>query len=200
LVSGALICFGHSAANAAVVINAVESGSDVIFSYTGQLDLSSLNSAAGLSWGYVGVKPDIGQFQQGAGSVDAYTGLYFFLPFGVGGETLTTNQTGGNKFGLMRVGSSDTLIVTAGYQSGQILSGDLTFANKDFSTLGVEPATYYISWSNNGFSDSITMNIGSVPVPAPLPLLGLGAATAFSRKLKQRIALRRKREEVGAAV
>ena len=37
-------------------------------------------------------------------------------------------------------------------------------------------------------------------VPAPLPLLGLGAATAFSRKLKQRIALRRKREEVGAAV
>ena len=37
-------------------------------------------------------------------------------------------------------------------------------------------------------------------VPAPLPLLGLGAATAFSRKLKQRIAVRRKREEVGAAV
>jgi len=37
-------------------------------------------------------------------------------------------------------------------------------------------------------------------VPAPLPLLGLGAATAFSRKLKQRIALRRKQQEVGAAV
>jgi len=37
-------------------------------------------------------------------------------------------------------------------------------------------------------------------VPAPLPLLGLGAATAFSRKLKQRIALKRKQEEVGAAV
>ena len=36
-------------------------------------------------------------------------------------------------------------------------------------------------------------------VPAPIPLLGLGAATAFSRKLKQRIALRRKREEVGEA-
>ena len=43
-------------------------------------------------------------------------------------------------------------------------------------------------------------NGGATPtftaVPAPLPLLGLGAATAFSRKLKQRIALRRKREEV----
>jgi len=37
-------------------------------------------------------------------------------------------------------------------------------------------------------------------VPAPLPLLGLGAAAAFSRKLKQRIALNRKRQEVGAAI
>jgi hypothetical protein len=36
-------------------------------------------------------------------------------------------------------------------------------------------------------------------VPGPLPLLGLGAAAAFSRKLKQRIALRRKRQEVGEA-
>ena len=37
------------------------------------------------------------------------------------------------------------------------------------------------------------------PVPAPLPLLGLGAATAFSRQLKQPIALRRKREVGGSA-
>ena len=43
------------------------------------------------------------------------------------------------------------------------------------------------------------MNIGVAPVPAPHPLLGLGAAAAFSRKLKQRIALRRKRQEVGEA-
>jgi len=42
LVAGTLICFDHSAANAAVVINVVESGSDVIFSYTGQLDLTGL--------------------------------------------------------------------------------------------------------------------------------------------------------------
>ena len=46
---------------------------------------------------------------------------------------------------------------------------------------------------DNGSTPTFT----PVPVPAPLPLLGLGAATAFSRKLKQRIALRRKREEGG---
>jgi hypothetical protein len=37
----------------------------------------------------------------------------------------------------------------------------------------------------------------NIPVPAPLPLLGLGAAAAFSRQLKQRIAMKRKREEGG---
>jgi len=49
----------------------------------------------------------------------------------------------------------------------------------------------------NNFISSSSISISAVP--APLPLLGLGAATAFSRKLKQRIALRRKREEVGEA-
>lgn len=49
------------------------------------------------------------------------------------------------------------------------------------------------SSANNITSATATL----AAVPAPLPLLGLGAATAFSRKLKQRIALRRKREVGG---
>ena len=47
---------------------------------------------------------------------------------------------------------------------------------------------------NSAWMDGATPTFTAVP--APLPLLGLGAATAFSRKLKQRIAVRRKREEV----
>ena len=51
--------------------------------------------------------------------------------------------------------------------------------------------------NGNGLQALSSSNVASfTAVPAPLPLLGLGAATAFSRKLKQRIALRRKREEV----
>lgn len=53
---------------------------------------------------------------------------------------------------------------------------------------------------SSAYMDGTVIQFTPVPVPAPLPLLGLGAATAFSRKLKQRIALRRKREEAGAAV
>ena len=92
------------------------------------------------------------------------------------------------------VSSLSQLWVPFGYTPGTSLSGSVTFAGESFSSLGLTPGSYTTTLP----SDTITMNIGAVP--APLPLLGLGAATAFSRKLKQRIALRRKREEVGAAV
>ena len=51
LVAGTLIYFDHSAANAAVVINVVESGSDVIFSFTGQLNLSGLTLGVSMGMG-----------------------------------------------------------------------------------------------------------------------------------------------------
>ena len=57
-----------------------------------------------------------------------------------------------------------------------------------------------VDGSAQGQDSSTGAQSFTAAVPAPLPLLGLGAATAFSRKLKQRIALKRKQEEVGAAV
>ena len=74
--------------------------------------------------------------------------------------------------GLLAIGSSQVL------------------ALYDDSTATLSPWTFY----------TLTTFSPSTPVPAPLPLLGLGAAAAFSRKLKQRIALRRTREKVGAAM
>jgi hypothetical protein len=64
----------------------------------------------------------------------------------------------------------------------------------------LDAVDYYSGTTYSGQSLDITSATATLAaVPAPLPLLGLGAATAFSRKLKQRIALRRKREEVGEA-
>ena len=52
------------------------------------------------------------------------------------------------------------------------------------------------AWMDYG-SALVFTAVTPFPVPAPFPLLGLGAATAFSRQLKQRIAMKRKREEGG---
>ena len=87
------------------------------------------------------------------------------------------------------------LISSAQFSAGTSgSSGSSGFFNMNigaFSPLGA-PAAQEISDSDEPFT--------AAAVPAPLPLLGLGAAAAFSRKLKQRIALRRKWEEVGAAL
>ena len=202
LVSGALICFDHSAANAAVVINAVESPSGVIFSYSGALDTTHLNGIASGLYSAQGVVPLSGMFYPGAQEGIAfysYPGLRF-TPYGAGGFAPAASHAYTSFFGMMEVGNSPdgVIMLPSNYQSGAQLDGSLAFVGSSFSSLGVTSGnTYTTSLPND---NTITMNIGAVPVPAPLPLLGLGAATAFSRKLKQRIALKRKQEEVGAAV
>ena len=191
LVAGSLICFGDAAVKAAVIINAVQSGSDVIFSYTGQLNLTGLGTSepGGLPVSFI--EPSSGTFIA-AGTFDVYQLTGSFAPFGTGSIS-NGSASGGSGFAM--VSAISQLWVPSGYTSGTSLSGSVTFAGADFDTLGLNPGSHTTTLQNN---DTITMNIGAVP--APLPLLGLGAATAFSRKLKQRIALRRKREEVGAAV
>ena len=197
LVAGTLICFDHSAANAAVVINVVESGSDVIFSYTGQLDLQGLTLGVNLGYGPGGsINPSQGSFNPGNGSYDLYYGISSLLtPYGSGSYTSATSDTGSSKFGLADM-MGPYLWVPQGYASNSSLSGGSTYSGS-FSSLGLTEGVYT---TNLPSSDTITMNIGAVPVPAPLPLLGLGAATAFSRKLKQRIALRRKQVVEGDRV
>lgn len=71
-----------------------------------------------------------------------------------------------------------------------------TAGNGDSSIYGtVDAVDKYPGGSSANNITSATATLAAVP--APLPLLGLGAATAFSRKLKQRIALKRKREVGG---
>ena len=190
LVAGSLICFGDAAVKAAVIINAVQSGSDVIFSYTGQLNLTGLGTPVFVGLPFSFIVPSSGTFIA-AGTFDVYQLSGSFTPFGSGPIALGS-ASGGSGFAV--VSSSSELWVPFGYTSNASLSGSVTFAGESFSSLGLTPGSYTTTLP----SDSITMKISAVP--APLPLLGLGAAAAFFRRLKRRIALRRKREEVGAAV
>ena len=190
LVAGSLICFGDAAVKAAVIINAVQSGSDVIFSYTGKLNLTDLGTSESGGVPVSFIEPSSGTFVA-AGQFDIYqlSDAFTFTPFGSPGVEATFGNASVGSSGFAMVSSLSQLWVPSGYESGTFLSGNVTFANADFEKLGLDPGSYTTTLQNN---DTITMNIGAVP--APLPLLGLGAATAFSRKLKQRIALKRKQK------
>ena len=126
-------------------------------------------------------------------------------PFSIGGSPsqITLNAStfppGGSGI-LVTAGFVDTTGLQLFFRSG---TQELQLENPNGRS-GVYGGYYRDSSVGGMFGSSAASTDLSVPVftavPAPHPLLGLGAATAFSRKLKQRIALRRKREEVGAAV
>ena len=190
-----LIGFCGTPVKAAVIINASQSGGSVVFDYSGTINITGLadlgaNVNAGGPW----VIPSAGVFLA-TGQTQGYSGSFSLPRFGNGLPNYSGSRSG-DVFGMREaVAGTTTILVPSGYSGGSIL-GSMSFAATDFATLGLTPGSYIAILPN---TDTITMNI-PVPTPAPLPLLGLGAATAFSRKLKQRIALRRKREEVGAAV
>jgi len=204
LVAGSSIFFGHSSASAAVIINAVQSGSDVVFSYSGSLDTTGFQPFGGGD-SSPAINPGAGWFRAGLGRGLLIFGInypsdpYVLVPYGSGNQGIRPNSSTGDHFGLQQTGRGNSIFLPENYinyvggSGGPNISGSMTFNGANFSDLGLSSGSYTTFLPN----DTVIMNIGAVP--APLPLLGLGAATAFSRQLKQRIALRRKREEGGLA-
>ena len=192
-----MVYFGNSAAKAAVIINAVELNGGVVFDYAGNVNTTDLIYVGlGSRSGGGTINPSSGDFLAFAGNASQYLETKFPVTFGTGGSSGSIGSVSGDKFGISLLITARSIWLPENYVSGNPISGSMAFANSSFSSLGLTQGTYTTTLPH----DTITMNIGVAPVPAPLPLLGLGAATAFSRKLKQRMALRRKREEVGAVV
>ena len=200
------LLFGLSAvvyskpAHAVMIVNATESGGNVIFNYSGSLNTSGLNYA------YTGIlsnvslvnpsRPDPaypttpqGYFLGVGGSAspinyDGYNTSTSFLPYGTGAIFYNTSTNSGDIFGF----GFGEVSLPESYASGTSLSGSATFTGESFSSLGMTTGTYVNTLSNN---DTITLNVGTVPVPGPLPILGIPAVLLYSRNLKKRIKARR---------
>ena len=197
LAAGSVIAFGGGSARAAVIVNAVESGGNVEFTYSGTINTTGLTPSSTTNGfaTYSEIIPFVGQVYFGNSPAQIYNwsstaSTFWGNSIGGGGSLKEFTLRSGPMFGI---GGTEVFLPDP-YVSNSSISGSMTFTGT-FSSLGLNQGTYTATLP----SDTITMNIGVAPVPAPLPLLGLGAATAFSRQLKQRIALRRKREEVGKA-
>ena len=168
-------------ADAGVVIDVSQVGSDVVATGSGSLDLTglSLTVTVPLSTtldpigGVIIIGPSPG------GSFDGYSGFQGPSSFGPGGQTFPSEGTGD----LMGVDNFDGNIqVPAGYVSGTPLAGSSTFDNTTIAGLGLTPGTYTYTWS----SDSLTVVVASVPEPSSLAMAGMAAAAGL-------IAARRRR-------
>ena len=162
-----------SAATAAFAVSMIESGSDVVLSYSGILDLTGLNYVQNTDAGGGGVGPSQGAFGIGPTgfiSVSLYTGATFSYPanFGLGGGGGSTPYGSGNYFGVFSgLLPTNTLVVPSGYTSGNYIQGTTTLSASTFTSLGMSAGTYNYSWGA-GAGQSFVLTIGGAGVtPTP---------------------------------
>ena len=183
-------------ASALVVVNAIETGGNVVFSGGGTLNLQELRVINLSEWDWTNgyLTPSLGIYQGAGGgtktTASVYGGPSFAGPasFGIGGNFIA-NPISGEFGGIRGVNSVFPGVLVANtYSSGNPLSGTSTFVGQTFASMGLTPGTYTWTWGV-GSTDSYTLNIGTnpTPVPGPLPIIGVAAAFYYSRKLKKRI-------------
>jgi len=148
-----------------------ESGSDVILSYEGYLNLDGLDFVESGSFGIGGgVGPNVGIFlNQDVSGFSAYSGATFNVPTSFGsGEDDGSNLSSGNSFGVYTVGGNYFLLVPTGYTSFEdYIQGSLLFTGQTLTSLGMNTGTYNYSWGGY-LGQSFVLTIGG-PAPTPTP-------------------------------
>ena len=162
-----------SGATAPFSVSFVESGSNILMSYSGTLDLTGLDFVQNTTSGSGGVGAAQGAFgigPSGALDISLYTGATFSYPsnFGTGGGGPSSVTGTGDYFGVFSgLYPTNTLVVPTGYTSGNFIQGTTTLSGSSFTSLGINTGNYNYSWGA-GAGQSFVLTIGGAGVtPTP---------------------------------
>jgi hypothetical protein len=180
-------------ASSAIVMTAVESGDDVVISFSGTLDITGLTPFATDTFGSSRMRAtdSLIHFRGTTGSLDSYSSVFSSSPFSIGAGALTsaTSSAGDVAFGVSRSNlwlerNTDSTF----WQSTR--SGSMTFANNTLAGLGITPGTY--NWVlNNTAADTITLTATqAVPEPSSLVLFGGGGVAFACAAYRRRVGMR----------
>ena len=165
-------------ASAPMVVTIYNSGSNVVMSASGTVNLSGLtlvSSSVG-PFGNGGLGINNATFMCGANgsSGTSYSG-FTSTPSNFGTGTGLANSSGtGQAFGVIfDMTPPYLLVVPTGYTSGANISSTQTFTGQTLSSLGLTNGTYTYTWSGG----SIDVVVGG-PAPTPTPSPSTGAVTA----------------------
>jgi hypothetical protein len=160
--------------HADVVVYLYQSGSNVVSSYSGTIDLTGLSpsGADGLTSPYVWGATATEVFGPTAEGDPVYLGITGPTDFGDGPATEASSSTG-DTFGYG--GLDQDLLLPLGYVSGSFISGTDTWDDTTLAGLGLTPGTYNYTWGT-GADGSFAFNVGKappVPEPSSLGLMSL---------------------------
>ena len=188
-------------AQAVLIYNFYESGSDLVIEGTGSLNLPS---SALFSFPIPAFTTGI--FQVGGGISDGLgigqpnptTAVYGFYDV-IGPTTLGSGFSGGgaasSDSGIASIFDWDSsyFIIDDTYASGATINSRSVFSGISLASLGMPTSGTLGTWTLDGSGDTISVQVNasrsSASVPGPLPILGLAAVFGFSRKLRKRINL-----------
>jgi hypothetical protein len=156
-----------------------ESGSNVIMSVSGTIDLSGLTLIqSGTTFGGAtgGIGPSSATYIMARNSLifDTYSGFTTTpTSFGTGGGASATSSTG-NIFGVIYESAPPyQLVVPSGYTSGAQITSTQTFTGQTLTSLGLTSGTYTYTWGS-GKSFNVAIG-GPAPTPTPSPSVGSNA-------------------------
>jgi hypothetical protein len=176
LLAGSLFVGSSIASQAAVIILAYETGSDVVFTYSGSLDLTGATKTDITTNSFDGISPSQGLFLNRSTNMDRYEWSSSAGAFGPGGLAFGAVATG-DAFVVQGF-----LCVEDGYVSGNSIAGTLTYTGTTLGTLGVDFSGGDHVWTMAGSSDTVTL---TTPEPSSTALLGLGALGLMLRRKRR---------------
>lgn len=168
---------------AGIIINANEVGSDVVISYAGSINTSSLTLGLRGPYDAHGVNGNYntlgGVFNFGTSAIE-WLANDNLQTFGAIGTKYTAADTyEGDDFGINHNGL-ETIRLPENYVSGSEISGSLTFNDATLESLGIYEGVNTATWSfgSGANADSITFS-AAVPEPATVGLLGISAGVLW---------------------
>lgn len=193
LVAACASALNAGQADAGVVYELIQQGSDVVLNVSGSISSAPITTTQQSSFDKLFRSGSNALIAPAAINTPPTSGSRWSLNsgptnFGTGGITLFSSYSGTNVTFLL--GSS---LIIDKYTLGSPISGSGLFAGTTLAGLGLSSttpgllATWNITGSNNETVEVRIGSLASTSVPGPLPLLGAAAAFAHSRTLKARV-------------